>query len=175
MWVQSLGREDPLEENGNPLQCSWLENPIDREAWGARVLWVAKSWILLKQLSMHACKSICCKTQWHSFTQKVFSKVPCTQYCAKYSWGDMRGTHLDTPSRSFQPSTWIREQSGRNLWVLQKPTAAGFPQSKTEGVREPRREGERKYDQERNQFFCTLILGVTSLYLCCIDFLEVSH
>ena len=56
--VQSLGREDPLEEgmathssvlawsgsgrslgggHGNPLQCSCLENPVDRGAWRATV------------------------------------------------------------------------------------------------------------------------------------------
>ena len=30
-WVQSLGREDsPREGNGNPLQHSCLENPMDR-------------------------------------------------------------------------------------------------------------------------------------------------
>ena len=28
-WVQSLGREDSLE-NGKPLQYSCLENPMDR-------------------------------------------------------------------------------------------------------------------------------------------------
>ena len=33
-WVQSLGREDsPGEGNGNPLQYSCLENPMDGEAW----------------------------------------------------------------------------------------------------------------------------------------------
>ena len=33
-WVQSLGWEDsPGEGNGNPLQYSHLENPMDREAW----------------------------------------------------------------------------------------------------------------------------------------------
>ena len=26
-WVRCLGWEDPGEENGNPLQYSWLENP----------------------------------------------------------------------------------------------------------------------------------------------------
>ena len=36
--VQSLGREDPLEEeNGNPLQYSCLKNPMDRGAWQAAV------------------------------------------------------------------------------------------------------------------------------------------
>ena len=38
MQIQSLGQEDPLEEgNGNPLQCSCLENPRDRGAWWAAV------------------------------------------------------------------------------------------------------------------------------------------
>ena len=32
--VQSLGQEDPFGEgNGNPLQCSCRENPMDRGAW----------------------------------------------------------------------------------------------------------------------------------------------
>ena len=30
------------EENGNPLQCSCLENPMDRGAWRATVHGVAK-------------------------------------------------------------------------------------------------------------------------------------
>ena len=34
-WVQSLGWEDsPGEGNGNPLQRSCLENPMDREPVG---------------------------------------------------------------------------------------------------------------------------------------------
>ena len=44
-WVQSLGREDsPGEGNGNPLQYSCLENPMDRGAWWATVYGFAKSW-----------------------------------------------------------------------------------------------------------------------------------
>ena len=32
-WVRSLGQEDPLEKgNGNPLQYSGLEIPMDRKA-----------------------------------------------------------------------------------------------------------------------------------------------
>ena len=42
--VQSLGREDPLEEeNGNPLQYSCLKNSMNRGAWQATVHGVAKS------------------------------------------------------------------------------------------------------------------------------------
>ena len=37
-------RRSPGEANGNPLQCSCLENPMDREAWWAIVHGVAKSW-----------------------------------------------------------------------------------------------------------------------------------
>ena len=32
-WVPSQGREVPLEKHGNPLQCSCLENPMDRGTW----------------------------------------------------------------------------------------------------------------------------------------------
>ena len=35
------------EGNDYPLQCSCLENPIDRGAWQATVLGVAKSWTRL--------------------------------------------------------------------------------------------------------------------------------
>ena len=39
------------EGNGNPLQCSCLENPRDGEAWWAAVSGVAQSWTQLKRLS----------------------------------------------------------------------------------------------------------------------------
>ena len=39
------------EGNGNPLQCSWLENPRDGEAWWAAVSGVAQSRTRLKRLS----------------------------------------------------------------------------------------------------------------------------
>ena len=43
-WVRSPGWKDPLEEeNGNPLQYSGLESPIDRGAWWATVHGVTKS------------------------------------------------------------------------------------------------------------------------------------
>ena len=44
--VSSIG-----EGNGNPLQCSCLENPRDRGAWWAAVYGVAKSRTQLKRLS----------------------------------------------------------------------------------------------------------------------------
>ena len=51
MWVWSLGWEDPPGGgNGNPLQCSCLENSMDQGAWWAAVHEVAKN---QTQLSMH--------------------------------------------------------------------------------------------------------------------------
>ena len=43
------------EGNGNPLQCSCLENPRDWGAWWAVVSGVAQSRTRLKRLTMHAC------------------------------------------------------------------------------------------------------------------------
>ena len=43
------------EGNGNPLQCSWLENPRDGGAWWAAVYGVTQSWTQLKWLSSSSC------------------------------------------------------------------------------------------------------------------------
>jgi len=45
------------EGNGNPLQCSCLENPRDRGAWWAAVYGVAQSRTRLKQLSSSSSSS----------------------------------------------------------------------------------------------------------------------
>ena len=46
------GTKDPLDKGmANLLQCSCLEEPMDRGAWQATVHGVAESWTRLKQLS----------------------------------------------------------------------------------------------------------------------------
>ena len=45
------------EGNGNPLQCSCLENPRDGEAWWAAVYGVAQSRTQLKPLSSSSSSS----------------------------------------------------------------------------------------------------------------------
>ena len=42
-WATSLSLSCIGEGNGNPLQCSCLENPMDRGAWGAAVHGITKS------------------------------------------------------------------------------------------------------------------------------------
>ena len=48
------------EGNGNPLQCSCLENPMDRGAWWAAVHGVAKSRTRLKRLSSSSSSMLKC-------------------------------------------------------------------------------------------------------------------
>ena len=50
--ISGSGRS-PGEGNGNPLQHSCLENPMDRGAWQATVLGVAKRWTQLSGISTH--------------------------------------------------------------------------------------------------------------------------
>ena len=50
------------EGNGNPLQCSCLENPRDGGAWWAAIYRVAQGRTLLKQLSSSSCCPLCLVT-----------------------------------------------------------------------------------------------------------------
>ena len=48
------------EGNGNPLQCSCLENPRDGEAWWAAVYGITQSWTRLKRLSSSSSSYLLC-------------------------------------------------------------------------------------------------------------------
>ena len=50
--IPGLGRS-PGGGPGNPLQYSFLENPLDRRAWRATVHRAAKGRTRLKRMSMH--------------------------------------------------------------------------------------------------------------------------
>ena len=52
----NLPRNWLSQRNGNPIQYSCLENPMDREVWQVVVHWVAKSQIWLKWLSTQECR-----------------------------------------------------------------------------------------------------------------------
>ena len=58
-WVTSLSLFTFMHwrRNGNPLQCSCLENPMDRGAWWAAVYGISQSWTQLKQLSSSSSSS----------------------------------------------------------------------------------------------------------------------
>ena len=72
--------KSPGEGNGNSLQYSCLENPMDRGARGTTVQGIAKSQIWLKQFSMHA--------QMHSgaYFDIYFFCMPIICPFKKFSW-----------------------------------------------------------------------------------------
>ena len=51
--IPESGRS-PGGGNGNPLRYSWLENPLDREAWWAIVHRVSKNWDTAVTTSHHS-------------------------------------------------------------------------------------------------------------------------
>ena len=57
------------EGNGNPLQCSCLENPRDGRAWWAAVSGVTQSWTWLKRLSSGSQSWLQVRTPWGKFTR----------------------------------------------------------------------------------------------------------
>ena len=66
------------EGNGNPLQCSCLENPRDGGAWWAAICGVAQSWTRLKRLSSS-------KHRIHvSFLIGVFRYMPRSEIAGSY-------------------------------------------------------------------------------------------
>ena len=65
------------EGNGNPLQCSCLENPRDGEAWWAAVCGVAQSWTRLKRLSSSSiCKTLDLQIQYSIFCIRIYNQIP---------------------------------------------------------------------------------------------------
>ena len=63
------------EGNGNPLQCSCLENPRDGGAWWAAIYGVTQSWTRLKRLSSSS--SIRNVKQYFSFSVCSQSFIEC--------------------------------------------------------------------------------------------------
>ena len=64
-WTTSLSLSCIGEGNGNPLRCSYLENPWDGWAWWAAIYGVAQSWTQLKRLSSSSNIEYC--THWKLF------------------------------------------------------------------------------------------------------------
>ena len=65
-WLSCIG-----EGNGNPLQCSCLENPRDGGAWWAAVYGVAQSRTRLKRLSSSSSLNIL----WHCLSLRLEWKL----------------------------------------------------------------------------------------------------
>ena len=74
-----LGSErSPGEGNGNPLQYSCLDNPMDRGAWLAKVHRVAKSWASLKRLCTRATRASLFRDSWAEWFTRVLGNETVT-------------------------------------------------------------------------------------------------
>ena len=86
-WVTSLSLSCIGEGNGNPLQCSCLENPRDGGAWCVAVYGVTQSWTWLKWLSSSSCSSKgiypVVGLLGHSFAPSFFFKESTSFFCGK--------------------------------------------------------------------------------------------
>ena len=77
-WVTSLSFSCIGEGNGNPLQCSCLENPRDSGAWWTFIYAVAQSQTQLRWFNSSSCQSSSCST----FIQlDSFYWAPCCSLC----------------------------------------------------------------------------------------------
>ena len=88
-WATSLSRIG--EGNGNPLQCSCLENPRDGGAWWAAVYGVAQSQTQLKRLSSSSMLTLCLP-----FWESMFSKAGTLFHIPTSSMGGFRFLHILT-------------------------------------------------------------------------------
>ena len=107
------------ERNGNPLQCSCLENPRDGGAWWAAVYGVAQSQHRLKRLSSNNSKGFC----GASLVAQLVKNLPEMQetavrflgparspgegvgYPLKYSWASLVAQMVKNPPSVRK--TWV--------------------------------------------------------------------
>ena len=125
-WATSLSLFTFMhgEGNGNPLQCSCLENPRDGGAWWAAIYGVAQSWTRLKQLSSSS-SSIAGWKSWNSSTLAIWCEE-LTHWKKPWCWerlkagveGDDRG--WDGWMASPTQWTWVWASS-RSWWWTGKP------------------------------------------------------
>ena len=101
-----LGLEDPLEEDGNPLQYSCLKNPMDRGAWRATVHSVAQSQIQLKRLSTHSHISLEGKGQGREVEGRRVGKREKRSPIDYTQWQILDPPPTETRSLVFLPSTF---------------------------------------------------------------------
>ena len=94
--------------NGNPLQCSCLENPRDGGAWWAAVYGVTQSQTRLKRLSSSSSNSLnahfyinwkCC--QLFCFQRSVSSKPPKALWCGDVIESYLQGIHCSEEAIIF--------------------------------------------------------------------------
>ena len=101
----------PGEGNGNPLQYSCLENPMDGEAWGARVHGVTKSrtWLSDFAFTFMACVRVCvCSVIQLCLTlcDPVHHSPPISSVYGIFQARILEWVAISFSRGSFQPRDW---------------------------------------------------------------------
>ena len=118
------------EGNGNPLQCSCLENPRDRGAWWAAVYGVAQSWTRLKRLSSSSSSydftaddSLHLNWIFFFYGKWIFLRNSYTQA------SDLLPSAADLTTTNVHPFPWLRPLSYLT-WELSEPLTCQSFQSR---------------------------------------------
>ena len=87
-WLHCHFSVSCIEEgNGNPLQCSCLENPRDGGAWWAAIYGVTQSWTQLKRLSSRSSSSSSISTTPYQVVTTLMILTPwCWSFQVKYKY-----------------------------------------------------------------------------------------
>ena len=106
------------EGNGNPLQCSCLENPRDGGVWWAAVCGVAQSWTWLKRLSSSS--SIQSSNTLATWCEELthWKRPRCWERLKAGGEAGIRG--WDGWMASLTWWTWVWARSG-SWWQTEKP------------------------------------------------------
>ena len=119
--IPGLGRS-PREGNGNPIQYSCLENPMDRRAWWAMVHGVAKSWTQLNDtpLVLRVCLGLNFSTlhcNWSQFfEEEIRSCLSCdrllSQVKSRSHLSRTRGEENSKLCSEWQPALFADHSVG---------------------------------------------------------------
>ena len=112
LWkiLKEMGIPDHLTCNGTPLQCSFLENPMDRGAWWAAAHGVAKIWTQLSDFPFtfhfHALeKEIATHSSVLAWripgTGEVGGLPPMGSHRVGYDWSDLAAAAADLPLKKY--------------------------------------------------------------------------
>ena len=116
------------EGNGNPLQCSCLENPRDGGIWWASVCGVAESRTRLKRLSSSSSSSRACHHLNSTDPRGAEKEVSGTQRVCRVLPGKHRVEHQLARAGLFKEPRWLHWRVGHELgegfgfwvWLLQR-------------------------------------------------------
>ena len=115
--IPGSGRS-PGEGNGNPLQYSCLENPMDRGAWWATIHGVAKSWTGLSDFCVCMCLCVISTSCVHTSFFLLFMNM-CAYFIHSFFY--LWTYELFTVFRSYKHTITMNNvavQSLSHVWLF---------------------------------------------------------